>query len=454
MMQVGLEESTASLSKNALRSKLLNVALMSSEFRDSLNEAADEIRAGAKPTATEATIEGYFERVLYALLREIGLRFHPEKESGVELRRHLTRGRTDSRLGALVIEYKRPSILTTSAQINKAVSQLEEYLISLSAESETPFAGVLTNGLVAYSIQAEKGVIVERSAEEQVNGSFLLRLTRLFISLALTALNSANLIRDFCGSGSDSVLFKTARVLDNILARSPQPKTKMLRAEWEEMFRLAHDDQSQQRRIEERRAALAVLFDIDIKSAATEYRTLFALHTAYALLLKFIAYHVVYDIHFGKGNSQDYHSLADASPASLRSFCSDLEDGAIFRNLGILNLLEGDFFSWYSDQRQWDASLVGAIKEMLSNLARYEESRNLFDRHEVPDLFRELYQAAVPRAVRSSFGEFYTPYWLAEHVIDSASPEGNWRVLDPCCGSGTFVIAAIARLRAECAGMT
>lgn len=52
--------------------------------------------------------------------------------------------------------------------------------------------------------------------------------------------------------------------------------------------------------------------------------------------------------------------------------------------------------------------------------------------------------------MRSSLGEFYTPYWLAERVLESATPHGNWRAIDPCCGSGTFVVAAIAKVRGEC----
>ena len=53
---------------------------------------------------------------------------------------------------------------------------------------------------------------------------------------------------------------------------------------------------------------------------------------------------------------------------------------------------------------------------------------------------------------RSSFGEFYTPPWLAEHVLDSAKPSEAWRVLDPCCGSGTFVVAGISKIKRECDG--
>ena len=443
------QPSAAALARKALRQKILNVALTTPEFGSMLAEAADEIRGLAVPSATEATIEGGFERVLYARLREIGLSFHPAKETGVELKRHVTRGRTDSRLGALVIEYKRPSLLKTDGQIDTALDQLKDYLIALSDEQESPFVGILTNGLVAVEIRAFQGAITAQSAPERVSGDTLLRITRLFISLALSALTPANLIRDFCGSVADGVLFKTARVLNGILSGARVLKTDMLWSEWEAMFRLAHEDQSQQRRIEERRAALAELVDLRIDDVASEYRSLFALHTAYAILLKFMAYRTVSDIHLGQAG-QDYRSLATAANNPLRAFCSELEDGEVFRHLGIINLLEGDFFSWYCDKKQWTPGLADAIREILEILARYEEAAHIFEANEAPDLFRELYQAAVPRVVRSSFGEFFTPHWLAEHVLESASPQGDWRVIDPCCGSGMFVIAAITRLRKEC----
>jgi hypothetical protein len=439
---------TASLSDSKLRRKLLNVALTSPEFKHVLSEAASSIRSAATSDATEATIEGYFERVVYAILREIGLAFHPKKETAVEGRRHLTKGRTDSRLGALVIEYKRPSLLSNDAQVDKAITQLSEYLIALSKESEGPLAGILTNGIVVIELRAINGEVIRRSPVEQLDASALLRFTQLVISLALTALTSANLIRDFCGSQTDGVLFHTARLLENILGKTSSPKTDMLRSEWEELFRLAHDDQSQQKRIEERRTALGDLFQCTVNNATSEYRTLFALHTAYAIVLKFLAYRVVSDVYFGKA-PQLFRPLTSTSSAALRGFCSNLEDGEIFRQLGIVNLLEGDFFSWYCDKQQWTPLLSDAIREIVAILARYEEAANIFRSDEVTDLFRDLYQAAVPRVVRSSFGEFYTPYWLAEYVLDSSALGENWRALDPCCGSGTFIIAAIARLRRE-----
>ena len=442
------QSSTVTFARKSLRQTILNAALNAPEFRASLSEAATEIRDLAKPGATEATIEGAFESVLYAQLKEIGLKFHPEKESAIQTKRHVAKGRMDSRLGALVIEYKKPALLKSANEVEKALSQLREYLIALSQSSSTPFVGFLTNGLIVIEVRALTGAIVSETPIRKLNGGVLLDLTRHVISLALTALTPSNLIRDFCGSKTDGILFQTARVLNEILS-APQPKTLMLRLEWEEMFRLAHDDQSQQKRIAERRESLAELFSVQIVDASAEYRALFALHTAYAILLKVMAYRTVSDIYLGT-TGQDYRSLATATDSYLRAFCSSLEDGEVFRDLGIINLLEGDFFSWYCDKKQWTPALANTIREIFGILARYEEADRIFEANDAPDLFRDLYQAAVPRVVRSSLGEFYTPYWLAENVLASAHPKKEWRAIDPCCGSGTFVIASIAKLRKEC----
>ena len=442
-----VESNVVQLAPNALRRKLVNTALTMPEFRSALDEAAAEIRLAAQPMVNEATIESHFERVVYALLRDIGLKFNPEKEV-LAARRHTLQGRADSRLGALVIEYKRPALLQTQASQALAIQQLSEYLASFSKRSKSPHEGILTNGLVVIEIRAIDGVVSAPTPAQPLNGLALRRLTQSVISLALSALTAENLIRDFCGSEADGILFHVARLLDAILASTPEPKTRMLQSEWEQLFRVSHKDVSKQPRIDARRRALSEIFEHSIKSPEVEYRSLFALHTAYAILLKFIAYRVVSDVYLGRV-SQDFQALVHAPPNALRIFCAELEDGAIFRQLGILNLLEGDFFSWYSDNSQWTDGLAEAVQLIVSILARYEEARNVFDSNEAEDLFRELYQAAVPRTIRSSFGEVYTPRWLAEYVLESAQPNGQWRALDPCCGSGTFVISAISRLRRE-----
>lgn len=431
-----------------LREKLTTIALSSPEFKEALKSASEEIIVEAKKAANEATIEGVFERVLYAILREIGIKFHPEKEVALGVIRHTGKGRADSRIGALVIEYKHRDKLKFQGDISSAKNQLEGYACSISSSLHNEVIGFLTDGLSLYEARAFDGKIASWSGEQSINNTSLLNLIRNVVSLEQSALTAENLIRDFCGASYDEVLFDVARILNSILLKKSTLKTNMLRSEWEELFRLAHDDQSQQKRIEERRAILSDIFKEDLKDASAEYRALFALHSAYAIVLKLIAYRVVSDVQFGSP-MQNYKSLIGADSQVLRSFCADLEDGEIFRKLGILNLLEGDFFSWYSDTNQWNKSLSDALQEILEILGRYEDVVKIFATVDAIDLFRELYEATVPQVVRASFGEFYTPFWLAQHVLHTSGLNKNWKALDPCCGSGTFIIAAISEIRRE-----
>lgn len=58
----------------------------------------------------------------------------------------------------------------------------------------------------------------------------------------------------------------------------------------------------------------------------------------------------------------------------------------------------------------------------------------------------------VPGAVRHSLGEYYTKKWLARNVVEEAIDLANvkeWKGLDPCCGSGTFLNVMIDKILDE-----
>ncbi|MGQ9770277.1 MAG: Eco57I restriction-modification methylase domain-containing protein [Thermogutta sp.] len=64
------------------------------------------------------------------------------------------------------------------------------------------------------------------------------------------------------------------------------------------------------------------------------------------------------------------------------------------------------------------------------------------------DLFEPFHAMLFPKKVRLQIGEFYTPFWLAEHILEELHyPEAETsRLLDPTCGSGVFLAAAARRL--------
>ena len=65
------------------------------------------------------------------------------------------------------------------------------------------------------------------------------------------------------------------------------------------------------------------------------------------------------------------------------------------------------------------------------------------------DIFRELYEILIDTDTRRKIGEYYTPLWLVEYMVDKISDDvGGLRgkiILDPFCGSGTFLVSAFYR---------
>jgi hypothetical protein len=131
----------------------------------------------------------------------------------------------------------------------------------------------------------------------------------------------------------------------------------------------------------------------------------------------------------------------------LRAVFLDLEKGANWKAWGVSNFLEGDLFAWYISA--WTAEVSTALRAMARKADEYDPSTLSVDPGESHDLLKVLYQNLIPQKIRHDLGEYYTPDWLASHVPDLVAYDGNpdTRILDPGCGSGTFLVEAINRIR-------
>ncbi|MDE0604666.1 MAG: N-6 DNA methylase [bacterium] len=114
----------------------------------------------------------------------------------------------------------------------------------------------------------------------------------------------------------------------------------------------------------------------------------------------------------------------------------DLLRGDTFRDTtGLVDIVESDFFAWLVE-------VDG--QETIRRIARHVGSFKWGETQ--ADLASVLYQTVIPQSERQKLGEYYTPPWLAEAIVESAVAEPlSDRVLDPACGSGSFLVAAIRR---------
>ncbi len=128
----------------------------------------------------------------------------------------------------------------------------------------------------------------------------------------------------------------------------------------------------------------------------------------------------------------------------LRTRMEALENGTVFTSAGVDNMLSGDFFAWYLDDDPWQRC-QGPIQDIIAQLAALDFDVRRKSSQSARDLFKGMYQHFIPSAMRHALGEYYTPDWLAEHVLSSIDWQSGDQLLDPTCGTGTFLLEALRR---------
>jgi type I restriction-modification system DNA methylase subunit len=200
------------------------------------------------------------------------------------------------------------------------------------------------------------------------------------------------------------------------------------------------------------------------------FKLMFCLETAHALLARLILAKACEDLEF-PGISISKHILERtehfrgripmvAYPKTLGDLLVNMRDQLIY------SVFEGDIFSWWQDassslQNKSAAELlsetvhdsIASFSEFVANLLlvlyKYDFSKV------AGDPLGDLYQQYFDRDTRKALGEFYTPTEVVDYILDSVGYSGSSitrkRLLDPACGSGTFLVEALKRYLREAA---
>jgi hypothetical protein len=322
-----------------------------------------------------------------------------ERYIRIDVRR---KGWIDALFRDVVFEFKR----NLTVERADGLRELRDYLRTLADGAEC--VGLLTDGLQfeVYRLEGDSlssAPIDTFDLSKHDAEAVFLWLDAYLFSQRNTPPTSADMVRRF---GLRSPTFQAAaRVLGSLLQQlSATPALDVKRQQW--------------------RSVLAKVYgSADIVSDA-----LFVRHTFLNQFAKLLAYSAL------AGIPRDDDTLAD------------IVTGAAFHRWGVSNLGEIDFFAWVLD----DPAVRAASLPMLRRLA---QSLQVYDLRRInEDLLKQLYQNLVDPETRHDLGEYYTPDWLAELTLEEIAYRPGQSLLDPSCGSGTFLFTAIRRLAAQ--GMT
>jgi SAM-dependent methyltransferase len=409
----------------------------------------DQIAAAAAFAASEEDL-----RIgVHAALREfekaakIGLEGHHEVSLG--------RGRADSVYSHVVVEYKKPGRLADSndAPGNREVlGQLRDRLKTLEREEgrriERLF-GVGCDGNRFVFVRYRNGAW-EASAPAPRTPQTMERFLRALTTLASKgrAFQPEYLAGDF---GSEAPLAREGiETFYRAIRHTTNPRATVLFKEWDLHFGQigGYDVKSLSDKVKK----LADFYGIT--GTPNAQALLFSVHTYYALFMKLLAAEIM---NFFNPMVPSVLNRFNEAPsgAALRRQLDELEKGGIYKQLNITNFLEGDLFSWYvnawetRDSKGKVIDVENVVRQMVARLDDYDPVTLSVEPTQSRDLLKRLYQDLFPKSVRHDLGEYYTPDWLADHVLNQVEYDGDpdKRVLDPACGSGTFLVLALQRIR-------
>ncbi|NLW24674.1 MAG: N-6 DNA methylase [Clostridia bacterium] len=181
-------------------------------------------------------------------------------------------------------------------------------------------------------------------------------------------------------------------------------------------------------------------FDIDSKMY------LFSLQTFFNIFLKLLIYSFFYQLRLSSPSFTTENALSKTEIFEL--FDGNIEE----ENKIINNFFESHFLEWFTYTGKWDTFSVDLVNSTLELINEFDLSSYVFKPETVQDILQEIYMELIPAEMRHLMGEYFSPDWIVEHVLDMVGFTEDTtnlidkKLIDPTCGSGTFLIQALKRI--------
>ena len=415
------------------------------------------------PECSEDHFRAKFEHALYEeALRKLGVPepVHEYKVSvpdGALLVRHY---RIDSYYGLVFFEYKLPRKEIGEEAL---VQVKDKYIPGLLNDHNTKallqkirekgykpvIVGIITNGLEVVSVEydVDNNIILD-IRRLQLDKEAVRYVIRYIIASWKRRLDAHALSAEF-GHGSDLAKKAVRLFYEKLLNAKGRPRD--MYEEWKRQVSIVYPGGGAE--------VAEVARDYGIEGEVDGSKLFYAIQTYYALILKLLAAEVA---------SRYYDSVVMSFLKELKETATDekklrerlgrLEEGGPMAWYGVLNLFEGQLFSWYLDV--WDGEVFAVVREVVDKLVEFDVES--LRPETARDLFKVLYEELVPRKeVRRKLGIYTTPDWLAELILDELGltvekmlevgkddPLAPLRVkiLDPGVGTGTFLVLYLQRV--------
>ena len=363
-----------------------------------------------KSSASENDIRTAFQRFMETAGVATASEMTTERPPGVG-----NPGRMDLYVHNTCIEFK-TNILRGGAPDQEYVAQLDGYLKNLLKAGSGVRNGILTDG-VHYFLRrvGEEDLPLQKNETRSIfdraeQAPRLREYLHGIISAPADHVSptAENLERHF-GNNSDAFLAGNLLLKEAYEAHRDDPTVAVKRRLWQDLLQVALGN--------------------DAATAGDESDWLFIRHTYITSLIAVIMQQQLLG---------DVAHYASERPDAL------LKGHILAEQSDLHGVIDADLFTWPTE--------VGE-STYLREIARVVE---WFDwTQNAKEVAPTLYQNVITQDERKRLGEYYTPRWLAKEITETVVDAPlSQRVLDPSCGSGTFIETAVERILNHSGGLS
>lgn len=368
------------------------------------------------------------------------------------------RDRNDSSYNNVIIEFKDKGLFKgkiTSRSFKEAIDERLKPYIQRKAQNE----GIDEGEYIGIAIDGDH-ICFAKMIDGEILHDELLPFSIESVTMIATALKDSfrravtaqNLVEDFglsSNSGSE-FLQSLADALSLNLLDKKNNKIKMLFEEWRTLFGQVADLSNTQ--VQEIKKSMGFNVSSKLSTELEIPASLFIIHSYNSLIIKLLAAEIV--CAHGMASQRIFAQNAATFDDSnlLLSLSNDIERGRLFEAAGVKGFVEEAIFGWYIDaciNEESKKSILNSLRNTLIKISFYRT--DVLKEARTQDVLKGFYQSLIPPELRKSLGEYYTPDWLVEFTLDKIQ-NPNWlsnRFLDPTCGSASFLLGIIKRIRVE-----
>ena len=163
---------------------------------------------------------------------------------------------------------------------------------------------------------------------------------------------------------------------------------------------------------------------------------LIAMETYFALICDVIALSSL-----TKSPSRYFQDISSLSTLQFTRQIVSILSGTIYEDFGVYGATSSFEYSWPQDALT--SSQARQIQGTIGSLSSAWHTNSTFLR--TPDPLQHLHASLFPKNLLHITGQFYTPFWLADLLLSDLAWSPDQTLIDPFCGSGIFLLAALER---------